>query len=187
MAMSRPNSPRKPRKPRPPLSAAKLDELAIFYVGRFATSRAKLLTYLNRKIRERGWEDDRPPDLDVLADRLVRLGYVDDRAFAVARARSLTGRGFGEGRVRQALHVAGIGEEDAVEARDLAGGAAVESALHFARRRRLGPFGTPAADPRQKERALAAMIRAGHGFALAKAILALPSATLIDVDELKDN
>jgi regulatory protein len=32
---------RQPRKPRP-RSAAKLDELALAYVGRFATSRAKL-------------------------------------------------------------------------------------------------------------------------------------------------
>lgn len=187
MAMPRPSSPRSPRKPRPPLSAAKLDELAIFYVGRFATSRAKLLSYLNRKIRERGWEDAAPPDLDGLADRLVRLGYVDDRAFAVARSRSLTGRGYGEGRVRQALHLAGIGEDDAAEARDLAGAAAVDSALHFARRRRLGPFGVCDGDPKVKERALAAMIRAGHRFALAKAILETPAGEPIDTDALRDN
>ena len=49
---------RKPRKPRPPLNAAKLEELALGYVGRFATSRAKLLSYLKRKLRERGWDGD---------------------------------------------------------------------------------------------------------------------------------
>ena len=81
---------RHPRKPRPPLTAAKLDELALHYVGRFATSRSKLTTYLKRKLRERGWEGQAEPDLDGLAAKLARLGYVDDRAYAVSKARSST-------------------------------------------------------------------------------------------------
>ena len=35
-----------------PLDASRLDELALAYVARFATSRAKLLRYLGRKLRE---------------------------------------------------------------------------------------------------------------------------------------
>src|SRR5690606_22662366 len=38
-----------------PLDAARLDELALTYVARFATSAAKLERYLKRKLRERGW------------------------------------------------------------------------------------------------------------------------------------
>jgi hypothetical protein len=41
-----------------PLGAARLDELALAYVARFATSRAKLTRYLSRKIRESEWTDD---------------------------------------------------------------------------------------------------------------------------------
>src|SRR5688500_16747804 len=117
----------KPRKPRPPLTAAKLDELALNYVGRFATSRAKLVSYLRRKLRERGWEGEGEPDLNRLTERLTGLGYVDDRAYAVSKARSLTARGYGVRRVRQALSIAGIGEEDSGEARDLAEAEAVEA------------------------------------------------------------
>ena len=91
----------KPRKPRPPLDAVRLDELALSYVSRFATSRAKLLSYLRRKLHERGWGEEGDPPLESLADRLVRLGYVDDRAYALSKARSLTGRGYGGRRVRQ--------------------------------------------------------------------------------------
>ena len=40
---------------RKPLGAAKLDELALAYVARFATSRAKLTRYLTRKVRESEW------------------------------------------------------------------------------------------------------------------------------------
>ena len=108
---------RPPRKQRPPLNAAKLEEMALHYVGRFATSRSKLLAYLRRKLRERGWDGASDPPVEQLADRLVRLGYIDDRAYALSKARSLTGRGYGERRVRQALVVAGIDEEQGADAR----------------------------------------------------------------------
>jgi len=180
MAMSASN----PRKPRPLLDAAKLDELALSYVGRFATSRAKLLTYLKRKLRERGWGEEGEPPLDRLADRLVRLGYVDDRAYALSKARSLMGRGYGGRRVRQALSLAGVAEDEAGEARDLVEAEAVESALRFARRRSLGPFATDRPDPRRRERELAAMIRAGHGFGLARAIIDLNPGEIPDFETL---
>jgi regulatory protein len=178
---------RRPRKPRPPLDAAKLDELALSYVGRFATSRARLITYLKRKLRERGWDGSSEPDLDGLSDRLVRLGYVDDRAFAVSKARSLTSRGYGERRVGQALAMAGIGEDDGAEARSLAQTEAVNSALRFARRRSIGPFAAQAPDPRDREKALAAMVRAGHRFALARAIVELEPGSDADAESLADS
>ena len=177
----------RPRKPRPPLDAAKLDELALTYVGRFATSRAKLISYLRRKLRERGWSSDVEPDLEGLAGRLVRLGYVDDRAFAMSKARSLTSRGYGERRVGQALAIAGIGQEESAEARSLAEAEAVQSALRFARRRSIGPFAKTALDPRDRERALAAMVRAGHRFALARAIIELKPGAEADVEGLAES
>ena len=172
------------RKFRPPLDAARLEEMALSYVGRFATSRAKLITYLGRKLRERGWDGADEAPVEALADKCVRLGYVDDSAFALAKARSLTGRGYGERRVRQALAQAGIGEEQAVAAQDLAEGQAVEAALKFARRRAIGPFAASAPDRVQRERALAAMIRAGHRFALARAIIDLKPGENPDYEEL---
>lgn len=158
--------------------------MALFYVGRFATSRAKLISYLNRKIRERGWDGPDEPNADAVAERLVRLGYVDDAAFAVSKARTLTMRGYGAGRVRQSLHAAGIGEEDGAGARDLAAANAVTAAIKFAQRRGLGPYAAKDLDPRGHQKALSAMIRAGHGFALAKAILSLPPGSDIDEERL---
>lgn len=178
---------RRPRKPRPPLDAAKLDELALHYVGRFATSRAKLITYLRRKLRERGWSSEVEPDLDALAGRLVDLGYIDDRAFAVSKSRSLTSRGYGERRVGQALQQAGISEDDGSEARGLAQAEAVESALRFARRRSIGPFAKSMPELRDRERALAAMIRAGHRFALSRAIVELQPGADADMEALAES
>jgi regulatory protein len=161
------------RNDRPPLTAAKLEEMALNYVGRFATSRAKLVAYLKRKVRERGWNGSASPATEDLADRLVRLGYVDDRAFALSKTRSLIGRGYGERRVNQALTTAGIGEEEASEARNFAKEEAVAAALRFARRRAIGPYAAHEPDQAQRERALAAMIRAGHRFPIARAIVDL--------------
>lgn len=172
------------RKPRPPLDAARLDELALGYVGRFATSRSRLLSYLKRKLRERGWDGEGEPPLERLVERLAGLGYVDDRAFAMSKARSLTSRGYGERRVVQALSIAGIDEEDRGGARELAEAEAVGAALRFAKRRSIGPFAASRPDPRDREKALAAMVRAGHRFALAKAILDLKPGEEPDAESL---
>ena len=174
------------RKQRPPLDEEKLNELALAYVGRFATTRAKLGNYLQRKIRERGWASERTADVELIVERLAELGYVDDAAYALAKTRSLTSRGYGEKRVRQSLRAAGIDEEDAQPARDHARAEAVEAALHFARRRRFGPFGEPIADRQQHERQLAAMIRAGHSFALASAILSLDPSVEFPIEMLRE-
>lgn len=172
------------RKARPPLDQRRLDELALFYVGRFATSRARLVSYLRRKLAERGWDGVGEPDPQAVVERLAGLGYIDDSAFALAKARSLTTRGYGAGRVRQSLHAAGIGAEDSAGARLLAANGAIAAAVRFAERRKFGPFSGQASDSRSNDRALGAMIRAGHGFVLARAILALGPGEAIDHDQL---
>lgn len=176
---------RKPRKPRPPLDAATLDELALAYVGRFATTRSKLGTYLARKLRERGWGAEQPPDIEQLVERLAASGYVDDEAYALSKSRTLTARGYGPRRVGQALRAAGIDEEDSGDARELAQSQAVEAALRFARRRRIGPFGDGSGDRSARDKALAAMVRAGHAFSLSNAILRLEPGCEIDPTALE--
>ena len=174
------------RKPRPPLNEEQLKELALTYVGRFATTRSKLGSYLARKVRERGWNGAQEPDFDAVVERLAALGYVDDAAYALSKSRSLTARGYGGRRVRQSLRAAGIGEEDSAPAEEHARSEAVEAALHFARRRRLGPFGDGAPDRQQQEKSLAAMIRAGHSFSLAKAILSLEPGKKVNIEMLEE-
>lgn len=156
------------------------------YVARFATSRAKLAAYLARKLRERGWAGDGEPPVAELVAKAARGGFVDDAAFALGKSRSLTARGYGGRRVVQALHAAGIDDADGEAARTHAREVAAEAALRFARRRRFGPFGTGAADPRLQEKQLAAMIRAGHDFGLARAIVRWPPGTEIDAQSLED-
>ena len=168
-----------PRRPPKPLDAAALDRLALRYVERFATTRAKLATYLTRKIRERGWEGA-AADPAAIAERMAMLGYVDDRAFAEARARSVTRRGLGGRRVADALRAAGIDQADAEAAAPIIDAGALDAALAFARRRRIGPFGGCEPDRQVREKQLAAMIRGGHDFALARKIVATAPGEDVD-------
>jgi regulatory protein len=162
------------RKPHP-LNSAKLDELALSYVGRFATTRGKLEAYLARKLRERGWDDEAEPQPAAIAARFVELGYIDDAAWARGRTDGLLRRGYGPRRVAQALGAAGI-EPELRESVRPAEAQARQAALAFARRRRFGPFGSEDPDRERREKQLAAMVRAGHGFDAARAVVDAPSA-----------
>lgn len=164
---------RSPRT-RPPLTQDSLRELALRYVGRFATSRARLAAYLDRKLRERGWDEAADPDAQGLADRLAELGYVDDRAFAEARARSLSRRGLGARRIREDLRHAGIDGDDGVAGMAVADAQRVASAVRLARRRKLGPFGAPV-DRAGREKAIASLLRGGHDLELARLIVDWPA------------
>ena len=172
------------RKSRPPLDEDSLRQLALAYVGRFATSRAKLSAYLGRKLRERGWSEQGSPDIDGLVERFSAKGYVDDPAYALSRSRALTARGYGSARVRQNLRAAGIEEEDSAAAHELADGEAVTAAIRFARRRRLGPFASSKSEGKEREKGIAAMIRAGHSFDLARRIIDLQPALEQVEDEI---
>ena len=169
-----------------PLDVARLDELALAYVARFATSRAKLSRYLMRKIGEGDWSG--PGDARAVCDSLVakmeRLGFVDDKQYAAMRGAAMTRRGLGLRRVKAQLWVDGIDEIDAGEAVETAKGAALSAALGFARRRRFGPYALmPVTDPAQRERQVAAFARAGHSLALAWRILATDPDDLAVLDD----
>lgn len=160
-----------PRIPQP-VDAARLEELALAYVARFATSAGKLTAYLARKLRERGWEGDEPPDVDAVVARFVDKGYVDDAGYARAKGQGLLRRGYGARRIDQALALAGIDEDLRREAK----GAETErrhAALVLARKRRVGPFAPPGqpTDPALREKQVAAMLRAGHPLEYARRLV----------------
>lgn len=161
------------RRKSAPLDPARLEELALSYLARFATSSAKLEAYLQRKVRERG-VDEGVGQLDVagLVQRMVDLRYVDDEAYAKARSAGLLRKGYGARRVDQALRFAGIGEQtrDEVAPDEHA---SRNAAFMLARKRGFGPFGEglDRSDPKKREKQIAAMIRAGHGFDVARSII----------------
>lgn len=187
--MDRPKPPsgRRPRRPPVPLDSARLEELALAYVGRFAVSAGRLRGYCARKLRERGHagaEEGAPaPDIDALVGRFVANGYIDDAGYARVRASGLLRRGYGARRVGEALRVDGIADDlrAVVEPGEAA---RREAAAACARRRRLGPYaraGEGGGDPRTRDRHLAAILRAGHDIGHARHVL--DAATVGDLEE----
>ena len=161
---------RPPRRAPKPLDSVRLNDLALHYVARFATSAAKLEAYLARKLRERGWEGEGDPQLHALIERFVAAGYVDDLAYARSKSGSLLRRGYGQRRIGQALQAAGIGEDLREEVRV---GLAEQrrAALALAIKRRFGPFGSDLPDRPAREKQLAAMLRAGHPLDMARILV----------------
>lgn len=176
---------RQQKPPPKPLDAPALERLALRYVERSATTRAKLARYLSDKIRGRGWAGERAADPQGVANRMAELGYIDDRAFAEARARSLTRRGLGKRRVTVALRQAGVAEEDAGGAEEIVAEGTLASALAFARRRRIGPFGTSEPDRAMLEKQIGALVRAGHDFDLARKVARMAPGSDPELDEIE--
>jgi len=160
------------KKPKSPLNGERLEQLALHYAGRYATTRVKLAAYLHRKLRERGWdgagEGEGAADVEALVARFAELRYVDDGAFAVMRTASLSRRGYGARRVEENLRAAGIDEAEREAAREQAEREQMRAAEAFARKRRIGPFAAEAADRDTQQKQIAAFLRAGHGFDLAR-------------------
>ena len=164
----------------PPLDHTKLQELALRYVGKYATTGAKLRSYLSRKLRERGWNGEREPDLEALAERFAELGYVDDAAYALSKSRALSGRGYGKRRIVEKLKLAGVADDDSREALDDADAQAAAAALRYAKRRRLGPFALKQVDRAEREKWIASMVRAGHSYGISRAIMSLDPGADVD-------
>lgn len=192
MAMARkpPYDPaaRKERRVPKPLDPARMEEMALAYVARFATSAGKLSDYLRRKLRERGWEAEASPDIPALVGRFVAIGYVDDATYARGKAQGLLRRGYGARRIDQALGAAGIAEP----LREESHGSDVErrrAVLVLARKRRFGPFGVvPLSDRAAREKQVGAMLRAGHPLDHAREVVNAVSVEALEewVDETDD-
>jgi regulatory protein len=174
-----------PRRPPKPLDAATLEALALHYVGRYATTRAKLRTYLHRKLRERGWAGEDAAPTETIIQRLAGLGYVDDRVFAELRGAGLSRRGFGKRRIDEALRHAGVALDDVAEvAEDANADRDWEAIIRLARRRRIGPFAATQEDRDAQRRTLAILLRAGHEYANARRLLALSAEEIAALERL---
>ncbi|WGF87004.1 regulatory protein RecX [Marinivivus vitaminiproducens] len=176
----------------PPPTEENLKAYAMRYLARFAASEARLRTLLARRAdkaaAEHGIEDAMPEAAiaNVLAD-MRRLGFVDDRLFAEARARSLNQRGQPPRMIRARLSRQGV-DTDTIDgalerlADDLEGDPERVAAIALARRRRLGPFAVPDRRAERRERDLAIMARAGYGYEVATSVIdaATPEALLAE-------
>ena len=77
------------------LDAEALERLAYHYVARYATTRAKLSSYLARKIKQRGCEITDVTLVMTIVTKMADLGFVNDSAYAEMKTGALLRRGYG--------------------------------------------------------------------------------------------
>lgn len=170
------------------MTFARLERACYHYLGRFASTEARLAEVLERRIRRARPPAERTAALSEeesgwiaeLVARARRFGFVDDRAFAEARARNLLAAGHAPRRIVWKLREAGISEELAQETvaalvRERGGERAgtLAAAIALARRRRIGPF-RPAGidlDAERKRREIAILARRGIDYGIARAVV----------------
>ena len=188
--MDKAGNPRRARGPRK-ATAKHLENAALHYLARFATSAENLRRVLTRKVDRsaRIHGTDRAEGrahVESLIRRFAASGLVDDLAYARARATSLARRGASARLIRARLMAKGVAPEAIAGAlatlADDGGDAEFKAAVNLARRRRLGPFrkekGKPAGDERQ--RALAALARAGFSYDVARRVIDAASAEALE-------
>lgn len=166
-----------------PITAKYLQNAAVFYLERYASSAEGLRRVLRRRVSKARLLDAPVMEnvdeaIEAVVQKFVSAGLLDDSAFAQTKARALHRRGLSGRLTRQRLQVAGVGREDvdkAMEALDDELGTdpvrrELQAALAFARRRRLGPWRTKDREA-NKPRDLASMARAGFAYDLARKVI----------------
>ena len=173
-----------------PIDAALIEEWALSYLGRYASTAENLRQVLRRRVRRflaaEGSGDREAAAaveklIDALVERYRETGLVNDAAYAAGRARRGVTQGRSLRRIAAGLAAKGVGAADTAAAiaslRDEAADPELAAAIAFARRRRLGPFRR---DPHPREPAelhraeLAAFARAGFSRRTAGTVLACP-------------
>jgi len=165
----------KPRK----ATARHLENSALYYLQRFATSSENLKRVLMRKVARSAYVHDTDVAegeafVQDLITRFQSSGLLDDAVFALGRAEILHRRGNSGRQIRAKLRQKGVADEaidTALAALGDDGEAELTAALNYAKRRRFGPFAIKKPAPEQLQKQLASMARAGFSYNVAKKTL----------------
>jgi regulatory protein len=177
-----------PRPAPAPLDEKRIEQAALDYLARFASSSESLRRVLLRRIaRAAKSESDGPRPGAAFVDRLiaryVAAGLLDDRAYAAQQAASLHARGASAKAIAFRLKEKGVGAEHvraALTGLAAAGASELASACALARRRRLGPCRPAASRAAFHRRDLGVLARAGFALDIARRVLAAPDPAALD-------
>ena len=153
-----------------------LENAAIYYLKRYASSAANLKSVLMRRVLKsaryhgtdveegRGWIDD-------VVTKLQNAGYLDDRQYAETRIHSLYARGLSLRAIRMKLSEKGVPADIVTEAlrvlSEESENPELKAAITTARRRKLGPYRIRGDRQENRDRDLASLARGGFGFDIA--------------------
>ena len=167
----------------------RLNNVALHYVSRYSATTDSLRKVLMRRIEASARAHGTDPRvgaiwIETLIIRFQALGYLNDRAYAANRARSLLARGNSTRAVAMKLREKGISVEDievAFEAaREDMSDLNLAAAAALARRRRLGPYRLDVAREEHRDRDLAALARAGFSYDVARRIIEAKTVNILE-------
>ncbi len=160
---------------------------ALHYLERYSASEQRLREVLSR-FATRKLLDTEPALVASAMTRVVekcqRLGYVDDVAFAANQARSQRRQGKSTMAIRHRLRQHGIDDATITKALHNADtdqqDAELAAAIHFVKRRRLGPFFQGVANEKTLHRHMGSLARAGFSLSICRAVLDNHSIDVLD-------
>lgn len=182
--------PKKKRIPRK-ISARYLENAALYYLQRYATSVDNLRQVLTRKVNRSCAHHDVSPDefypvIEALLTRYIDSGLLNDKVYAEGRVGSLRRQGRSRQGIMSKLQAKGLARGDIeaaleqvdTETREDQGmDAEFTAALKLARKKKIGTFNQkPETDPvlrrKQQQREMALLARNGFSYDIAKRVLA---------------
>jgi len=178
---------RQPKK----ATAKHLENVALWYLQRFAASadslRLVLLRRVDKSVRAHATDGAEGAALvEDIIDRFRASGLLDDRLYAEGRARSLHRRGVSLRGIRARLRAKGVGAEDIEAALAALSEDAPEpdlaAAIAYARRRRIGPYRARGDRAELRERDLAALARQGFDYDTARRVIEADSAEALEAE-----
>ena len=181
-----------PARRQPKKATAKhLENVALWYLQRFAASADSLRRVLLRRVERsaRAHGTDREEGAVLVEDIVARFrasGLLDDRLYAEGRARSLHRRGISARAIGVRLRAKGVGADDIDAAlaalTDEAPEPDLAAAIAYARRRRIGPYRTRGDRAELRERDLAALARQGFAYDTARRVIEADSAAALEAE-----
>ena len=171
---------KKPIKQPKRISPQYLENAALYYLQRFATSAENLRRVLMRKIqRSCAFHKTDAAEFVPLVEKLIRRytasGLLNDRGFAEAKATTLRRQGKSRRAIQAKLQAKGLAAADIETALEKAGNDdedELAAAIAFAKRKKFGPHRLkPLREPKDAQKEMAAMGRAGFSYKTARAAL----------------
>lgn len=174
-------TPSRAKPVRGPLKKSSLENAALHYLERHASSVEGLRRVLARRVeraaREQRCErEEAAAWVEDIVARFAGSGLVDDRVFAEGKVASRRRRGESAIRIRLALRQKGVDSEVidgalAGEDGDDRAAAELDAAWRLAKRRRLGPYRVAEARADARQRDLASLARAGFDRTIATTVI----------------
>lgn len=161
---------KQPRK----ISRQYLENAALYYLQRYATSASNFRRVMRAKVQRSCAFHKTPPGefypvIDDMIARYAASGLLNDQGFAEARVTSLRRQGRSKNAIIAKLQAKGLSKSHVEEALAAHDGTDTElaAAIKVAKRKKLGT----AKDPKQRQKELAVLGRAGFSYEVARAAL----------------